>query len=69
MSQEQRAGKKWVTPKDATDAGILQCSPLPFGLEELDDRLEAAFLSISEFRPEEACIWACACFLVDGSEE
>jgi hypothetical protein len=41
---------------------------LPFALEELDHRLEAALLSISEFHADEPCVWACACFLVDGSE-
>jgi len=40
---------------------------LPVDLEELDRRLEAAFLSISGFHTSEPCVWACACFLVDGS--
>jgi hypothetical protein len=42
--------------------------PLPLDLDELDRRLEAAYLSISGFHANEPCIWACGCFLVDGSE-
>jgi hypothetical protein len=41
---------------------------LPPDLDELDQRLEAAFLSISGFHTNEPCVWACACFLVDGSQ-
>jgi hypothetical protein len=41
---------------------------LPFDLEELDQRLEAALLSFADFHADEPCVWACACFLVDGSE-
>ena len=39
-------------------------------LEELDQRLEAAFFSNPDFlfHTNEPCVWACACFLVDGSQ-
>ena len=40
---------------------------LPLDLDELDQRLEAAFLSVSGLHTNETCVWACACFLVDGS--
>jgi hypothetical protein len=40
---------------------------LPIDLDELDQRLEAACLSTSGFHANEICVWACACFLVDGS--
>ena len=40
---------------------------LPLDLEELDQRLEAALLAGSGFHTDEPCLWACACFLVDGS--
>lgn len=46
-------------------------SALRLELEELDRRLEAAFLSKPDFHfhANEPCVWACACFLVDGSRE
>lgn len=39
---------------------------LPLGLEELEQRLEADFHSISDIHGNEPCVWACACFLVHG---
>jgi hypothetical protein len=36
-------------------------------LDELERRLEAAFPALSDLRAAEPCVWACACFLVDGS--
>lgn len=41
------------------------CGPLI--LDELERRLEAAFSALSELHAAEPCVWACACFLVDGS--
>jgi hypothetical protein len=40
---------------------------LPLDLEELDRRLEAALFPMSDLHADEPCVWACACFLVDGS--
>ena len=40
---------------------------LPLDLEELEHRLEAALFPMSDLHANEPCVWACACFLVDGS--
>jgi len=54
-------------PIEGPQSILRQERSLPLDLEELDQRLEAAFLSISGFHTNEPCVWACACFLVDGS--
>lgn len=37
-----------------------------FDLQELEQRLEAAFLSFPDNYSYEPCVWACACFMVHG---
>ena len=39
----------------------------PFAFEELNRRLETAFLHLFDAGADEMCVWACACFLADGS--
>lgn len=39
----------------------------PPHLEELDRRLEGAFLRLADAGADELCVWACACFLAHGS--
>ncbi len=39
-----------------------------FDTEELEQRLEAAFLSFPDSFSYEPCVWACACFMVHGPE-
>ena len=55
---------------EAQKPSLRQEPPPRFDLEELDRRLEAAFLSNPDFHfhTNEPCVWACACFLVDGSQ-
>ena len=64
-----RMRTKGSSGKDPTQ----QPQPLPqsrlvlrLELEELEQRLEAAFQSTSDIHENEPCIWACACFLVHG---
>jgi len=56
---------------EARETSVRQERPSPVSLEELDRRLEAAFLSNPDFlfHANEPCVWACACFLVDGSRK
>lgn len=55
---------------ETQEPSLRQERPPPLELEELDRRLEAAFLSNPDFHfhTNEPCVWACACFLVDGSQ-
>lgn len=39
----------------------------PFELEALNRRLETACLLLCDAGVDEMCVWACACFLADGS--
>ena len=60
-------GPTGACPIEGPQSILRKDRSLPLDLDELDQRLEAAFLSISGFHPREVCVWACACFLVDGS--
>ena len=61
-------GRAGARPIEDPQSILRQERSLPLDLEELDQRLEAAFISISGFHTNEPCVWACACFLVDGSQ-
>lgn len=68
MTRAQTVGRTGARTIEDPQSILRQERSLPLDLDELDQRLEAAFLSISGFHTNEPCVWACACFLVDGSQ-
>ena len=68
VTRAQTVGRAGARPIEDPQSILRQERSLPLDLEELDQRLESAFLSISGFHTNEPCVWACACFLVDGSQ-
>lgn len=67
MTRARMVGPTGAHPKEGLQSILRKERSLPLDLDELDQRLEAAFLSISGFHTNEPCVWACACFLVDGT--
>jgi len=67
MARARTVGATGTCPIEGPQSILRQERSLPPDLDELDQRLEAALLSVSGFHENEACVWACACFLVDGS--
>jgi hypothetical protein len=67
MTRAWTVGPTGTCPIEGPQSILPRERSLPLDLDELDQRLEAAFLSISGFHTSEVCVWACACFLVDGS--
>jgi len=68
MARLRRHGASKASPLEAPHIPVHEEYAIPCDLEELDLRLEAAFSSIGDFHSDELCVWACACFLVDGSQ-
>ena len=60
-------GPTGACPTEGPQFILREDRSLPLDLDELDQRLEAAFLGNSGFHTNEPCVWACACFLVDGN--
>ncbi len=67
MACRRKKGASRESPTEASHTPIHDEFGLPRDSEELDLRLEAAFPWIGDFHSDELCVWACACFLVDGS--
>ena len=67
VTRGPKVGPAGACPSEDPQSILRQERSLPLDLDELEQRLEAAFLSISGFHSNEPCVWACACFLVDGS--
>jgi hypothetical protein len=59
IGESDRIAVRQVSPRQ-DDRG-------PLNLDELERRLEAAFPALTDLHAAEPCVWACACFLVDGS--
>lgn len=67
LSRMQKAASSGTSRTGESQPPLQWGLDLPLDLEELDRRLEAALLPTSELHANEPCVWACACFLVDGS--
>ena len=67
VTRAQTLGRPGARTIEGPQSLLQKERSLPLDLDELDQRLEAAFLSISGFQTNEPCVWACACFLVDGT--
>lgn len=68
MTRERKVKSRGPRPIRDPKISYQRKGLLALDLEELDHRLEASLLSMSDFHADDPCIWACACFLVDGSE-
>ena len=67
------SGRKKTAARKGISTGQQGCllkrgTILPPDLEELERRLEAAFVPSSDLHADDPCVWACACFLIHGSE-
>ena len=60
-------GASQANPIEVPHTPVCEEYALPRDLEELDLRMEVAILSLGGLHTDELCVWACACFLVDGS--
>ena len=67
MAPVRRPENRGAGRTEPPEVSALRELPALPELEELDQRLEAAFPSSPDFHWSEPCVWACACFLVDGS--
>jgi hypothetical protein len=67
LSSAQKAESNRTSRTGELQSSLQWGFDLPLDLEELDRRLEVALLPMSDLHANEPCIWACACFLVDGS--
>ena len=67
MTRVETVGDSGRSPAKDPQSVFGNKRALPLDLEELDQRLESALLSVSGFHTDEPCVWACSCFLVDGS--
>ena len=67
LSRIQKAGNSGPSRTGESQPPLQKGQDLPVDLEELDRRLEAMLLPMSDPHANEPCVWACACFLVDGT--
>lgn len=69
MAHARTVGNPEAGPIDDPQTSSRSEDALPVDLDDLDRRLETAMLSLPYLHTTETCVWACACFLVDGSRE
>jgi hypothetical protein len=66
LSPKKKAAERKGYPNAKQGHGLQRGVTLPPDLEELDRRLEAAFVHLPDLHANDLCVWACACFLIHG---